>query len=306
MELIDFTDIARKQLSYRAYGGANGIKKGILFRNEPYMLKIEHRDRKKNKYTNSIISEYIASKIFSMFLPTQEVVLGKIYDNNKLKLCVACKDFKKDGEYLYEFINIKNSVLSDDSSNGSDTELHEVLDAIEKQEFCNAIDVRNRFWDMFVIDTLLGNFDRHNGNWGFIVNEKTGHKYLAPVYDCGSCLYPSATDNDIKFFLLDEDEMLKRIFVFPNSALKYDGAKINYYNFLMETNDLYCLDAVLRIVPLVGEKMDDIQSFISGLDILCTDRREFYCKILKMRKEKILDLAFERAKKICIDKLDSF
>lgn len=24
------------------------------------------------------------------------------------------------------------------------------------------------FWDMFVVDALLGNFDRHNGNWGFL------------------------------------------------------------------------------------------------------------------------------------------
>ena len=128
--MIDFTKIAKENLSYRAYGGANGIKKGILIDNEPYMLKIEHRDKKRNEYTNSILSEYIASKIYSMFIPTQEVILGKIRDNNKDKLCVACKDFKQENEYLYEFLNVKNSVLEDNNSNGSNTELKEIMKAI--------------------------------------------------------------------------------------------------------------------------------------------------------------------------------
>ena len=28
-------------------------------------------------------------------------------------------------------------------------------------------------------------FDRHNGIWGFLVNENTGVKQLAPVFACG-------------------------------------------------------------------------------------------------------------------------
>ena len=54
---------------------------------------------------------------------------------------------------------------------------------------------------MFIVDSYLGNFDRHNGNWGFLVNENTKSTRIAPVYDCGSCLYPAATDDDLILFL---------------------------------------------------------------------------------------------------------
>ena len=31
---------------------------------------------------------------------------------------------------------------------------------------------KEKFWDMFVIDSLIGNTDRHNGNWGFLLNKQ--------------------------------------------------------------------------------------------------------------------------------------
>ncbi|MFR7404828.1 MAG: HipA domain-containing protein [Coriobacteriaceae bacterium] len=44
------------------------------------------------------------------------------------------------------------------------------------------------FWEMFIVDALLGNFDRHGMNWGFI---KRDNAYaLAPVFDNRSCLFP--------------------------------------------------------------------------------------------------------------------
>ena len=46
------------------------------------------------------------------------------------------------------------------------------------------------------MDALLGNFDRHGANWGFI---KEDNKYtIAPIFDNGSCLFPN---------LVDEEEM---------------------------------------------------------------------------------------------------
>ena len=39
------------------------------------------------------------------------------------------------------------------------------------------------------MDALLGNFDRHGANWGFI---KEDNKYtIAPIFDNGSCLFPN-------------------------------------------------------------------------------------------------------------------
>ena len=51
---------------------------------------------------------------------------------------------------------------------------------------------RKSFGILFIIDSLIGNTDRHNGNWGFLVNKKTGQVTFSPIYDCGSCLKSNA------------------------------------------------------------------------------------------------------------------
>lgn len=207
--MIDFTSYVKNYPTKRAYGGANGIKKGFLYNDEPYILKIETRDKKFNVYKNSVISEYISCKIFSILnIPTQEVILGTIEDNNKIKFCVACKDFKKDNEYFYDFISIKNTVLDDCNSNGQGTELSEVITSIKKQNFYNPKDVLEYFWDMFIVDSYLGNFDRHNGNWGILINDKTKIGRIAPIYDCGSCLFPKANDEQLQEFLEDRKSVV--------------------------------------------------------------------------------------------------
>lgn len=289
--MVDFTEIAETSLSYRAYAGANGVKKGIYFNNEEYMLKIANENRR-NSSSNSIISEYLCSKIFSFLeIPTQEVILGKIKDNNKEKLCVACKDFKEKGEYLYEFLSIKNSFFYG-NSNGSGTELSEILETIEVQKFCDSKELKERFWDMFIVDSYLGNFDRHNGNWGLLVNEETGKRRIAPVYDCGSCLFSAATDEELEGFLLDPKKMEERIYTFPTSAIKENGVKINYYNFLIETYNQDCLKSLEKIIKKIQEKENKINEFILNLPISDV-RKKFYITILKERKEKILDKALE-------------
>lgn len=69
---------------------------------------------------------------------------------------------------------------------------------------------------MFVVDAYLGNFNRHNGNWGFLVNEKTGTKQLAPIFDCASCLYPEFTDEQLQDFLNVPNKLEKEYIPFQN------------------------------------------------------------------------------------------
>ena len=89
------------------------------------------------------------------------------------------------------------------------------------------------FWNVFVVDALLGNSDRHNGNWGFLYDDSTKEASPAPIYDCGSCLLPQADEGIMEQVLVNEDRMNARIYQFPTSAIKLNGRKINYYDFLM-------------------------------------------------------------------------
>lgn len=36
---------------------------------------------------------------------------------------------------------------------------------------------------MFIIDGLIGNTDRHSGNWSFILNNITKEINFSPIYD---------------------------------------------------------------------------------------------------------------------------
>ena len=53
-------------------------------------------------------------------------------------------------------------------SSGMSTELADVLQVIELHHNIPKEEALQRFWIMFVIDSLIGNTDRNNGNWGFL------------------------------------------------------------------------------------------------------------------------------------------
>ena len=44
------------------------------------------------------------------------------------------------------------------------------MDVLEESKMIDTKEIKEKFWDMFVIDSLIGNTDRHNGNWGFLLN----------------------------------------------------------------------------------------------------------------------------------------
>ena len=72
---------------------------------------------------------------------------------------------------------------------------------------------------------------------------------LVPIYDCGSCLLPQADERIMEQALVNEDVMNARIYQFPTSAIKLDGRKINYYDFLMSAEEPQCNAAIQRMVP---------------------------------------------------------
>lgn len=49
-------------------------------------------------------------------------------------------------------------------------------------------DWRQWWVDALLFDTLIGNTDRHQDNWGFIINLGTGKMRLCPLFDNGTSL----------------------------------------------------------------------------------------------------------------------
>lgn len=290
--MIDFTNCKKFN---KSYNGANGNKVCIEYNNERYMLKFPARPAKKAElsYANGCISEYISCHIYQMLnIPAQETILGTYNKNNKERIVVACKDFTSPGIILQDFGSLKNQII-DSEHNGYGTELSDILKTIDEQTVMDRDIINKRFWDMFVVDSLLGNFDRHNGNWGFLYNQYTDEVELAPVYDCGSCLYPQADKEIIIKILNNTGELHTRIYNFPTSAVKENGKKISYHNYLNNTDDIDCLNSLLNIYKTID--MNKICSFIDGIECLDDLQKQFYKTMLKERLDKILTPAYERA-----------
>ena len=290
--MIDFTSCEINKFRY--YGGRNGGKICIIYNNEEYMLKfpVASESTEEHEYSNSCISEYIACHILqTLGLNVQETILGKYNSGGNEKIVVACKDFTSYGKVFRQFAELKNSQI-ETSKNGYGTEISEVLETIELQQIYDVIKLKEFFWDMFIADCLVGNFDRHNGNWGFLIDEKSKEVQIAPIYDCASCLYPQLTDSRIAEIIDLKDEMDARIYTFPNSALKENDNKINYYDYITNLKNQDCNNALKRIVPLID--MNKINEIIEKTEYISDLRKEFYKRIVYERYNKILKFAYEK------------
>lgn len=289
--MIDFTNC--RIIPGRAYNGANGSKIAVEFDGSIYMLKFPPSAADKPtalSYTNGCISERIASSIFNLHgIPAQETMLGHFTVKGKEKLVCACKDFATGGKRLFDFCSIKNTVLDSDS-NGSGTEIADIMDAIEKQRYIDPATLSEHFWNVFIIDALLGNFDRHNGNWGFLYDEGKDSAEIAPVFDCGSCLLPHADEKVMRSVLANEAELNARVFQFPTSAIKQNGRKLNYFDFISGTKNSDCNNALLRVFPRVD--LAAINSLIDQVEAITDLQKEFYKTYIQARYNLILRPAF--------------
>ena len=290
---MDFTDC--KRVLGKAYSGANGKKIAVEYNGKRYMLKFPPSGKNKHtelSYTNSCFSEYIGSTIFNILgIEAQNTILGTFTVSGKEKIVCACEDFTADGSILFDFCSIKNTII-DSEHEGNGTELEDLLETIEKQQFVDPYQLLDHFWNVFIVDALLGNFDRHNGNWGFLYREKDGQSRIASVFDCGSCLLPQADVKIMERVLRDENEMNARIYRFPTSAIHLSGRKINYHDFLCSGINVDCNHALKRMIERI--ELKKINQLIDQMDYISDLQRRFYKSYIENRFRKILLAALEK------------
>lgn len=238
--------------------------------------------------TFSHVSEYLGSHIFqSIGIPVQETFLGTCDGKN----VVVMKNFLEPEDMLVAFNGVGESSLERDKELYQYT--YEDITAMlrENMKSTNVEETVERFWDMFIVDALIGNFDRHGGNWGFI---KRDNQYrIAPVYDNGSSLYPKLnTDERIKAVLASEDEINQRIYQFPTSHIKVKNRKSSYFEVISSLQFEDCNAALKRIVPRIH--FDRIYTLIDEIEGISEIRKHFYKTMLQQRYEKILMYAYQR------------
>ena len=295
-KIIDFTNAPD---GFRDYGGSDS-KLSKIYNGEYYMIKYADERIKKTEIdtseSNSIFSEYISSHIAqSMQLPCHDTKLGLINDEP----VVACKDFVPNGYRLQEFDWFMRTVYRKNEI-GRVPSYDQVYGTINQSRLSSIADAAiARYWNTFILDSLIGNFDRHKGNWGYLTNEKTGELRLAPIYDCGSSLYPALAERGFEKILNNKEELLKRIYDFPKAALCKNGNmknmdKFGYYEMLSSGTDKNCTQALYRMAPKID--LNRINKIIDDTPFINNSRKNFYKEMIGYRKELIIDKALEICK----------
>ena len=273
--MVDFTNCVEEMNNYKG----SEKKKTLIFEDKRYLVKFPDPVREKNKnisYINNSLSEYVGSNIFRLVgFETQETLLGKYKFNGVEKTVCACLDFTNDENELYEFESI---ALSANPDKKIGTELEDILEILKNSKLFDYNSIQEKFWDMFIIDSIIGNTDRHNGNWGFLVNKKTKKIEFSPIYDCGSCLNPMLEDSDIEKVNVED---FKNIVLNCYSCLKENNKKINYMTFIKSRKNNECNEALKRMFNKID--IETIDSFINDISCISDVRKDFYKKIISMR-----------------------
>lgn len=297
MALIDFTDC---EIDLTANYGGSDKKRGVIYQGKRYMLKLSDRipERKQNSlnssYSNSAYSEYISCHVIeTMGYEVQKTLLGTLRlmsasGTEQIYPVVACENFIPEDNYLVEFKFIEGAILeSKPTKIPTMAHIYEVMttpNAYFSKEFGKK--ALEAYWDLFIADALLGNFDRHANNWGYLVNKTTQEIRLAPVYDCGSCLYPQLSDDALERILNTKEEMQKRIDVFPTAALEHNHKKVSYKEFISSFENSDCTRALLRVAPRIN--MEKIHITINHTEGISELRKKFYFRMLEERYRQII------------------
>lgn len=286
-------DITNYKQEINNYGGSE-LKATYIINGEKYMVKMPDPIRKKTLdlgYMNNQYSEYIGCHIFeSVGIPVQKTMLVKLNKDGKEKIAVACKDFLNSGEELIEISNVSLSLSTEKKYKISIEDVYEIINKMSVNYKLDENKLISNFWDMFVVDALIGNTDRHFGNWGFI--KKGDIISFAPVYDCGSSLHPLLSENE-QIKLMSDSIAFKNSSYNIASVYTMNNKKI-FYHEIFRNPPVDLKEAIKRIVPKID--MEKIKEIIASTEGLSKTQKEYYFKDILLRKEEILDKSYNEIK----------
>lgn len=293
---VEVYDLSYYELSDRhgSYYGMAGDKDGIIINGNYWIVKYPKSENKFEQkigmsYNTSPLSEFIGSHIYEILgISVHETMLG--IRNNKV--VVACKDFCKHRGELMEMKGIRNGAnreLSEKldkglhySSTGERVNLNELLLHLDYNPIIQLCpEVKQAFWEMVVVDILIDNTDRNNGNWGLLYNEYEKKYTVAPVYDNGNSFSNKASEDNIKIILESNSKSRMDLYTGSRTAFEYDGHIMSAKKMIRFKNeDLQ--KTILRLAPIIKEKMEEIESFINDIPcrawgkLICSDERKKY------------------------------
>lgn len=271
---LDSSSKSKISLDKNIFRSPNNTTDGML--QKGWIIENGKRVLVKGTYTSNKeepINEYLASQICKRL--DFDYCNYEVEWSDKTKLISKCNDFINENEELISAYDIYNSEKK--SNNINDYEFY--IQILEKHNVPNA---RENMENLFVLDYLMLNNDRHLKNFGVIRNVNTlKWERVAPIFDTGESMQCDKYTDEIyfssgkgKFFSntdKDYEDILKTI---GKDILRIDLSKLKGI----------CDDYRL-ILEKYQDKLDMSdkrkEKLVSGLDKRITKLSEFMNNINK-------------------------
>ena len=273
---IDYSDY---EVNNKFYNGVDK-KIGIKIHGDNYIVKFRKNGDNGQQFNH--VSEYLGSHIFSILgINAQEAYLG-YYKGEEV---VLLKDFNEEGSFFVPFDELSDLVL-DEEEGSFEYSFEDVIRVVkENDKIADVKKTIETLWEVYIVDALIANSDRHGNNWGFI--KRDDKHTLSPIFDNDSSLFSNLTDeNRIKFLLENEEERMRKIYQIPISPIKLEGKNSLYYDVISSLRYEECNKALKRIVERID--LEKIYTLVDSVEFISDDRKKFYKTIIKERYEKIL------------------
>ena len=217
--------------------------------------------------------------------------IRKISTENDIKLYIfgsrARGDYRANSDID---IAVMDSISTEKKYKISIEDVYEIINKMSVNYKLDENKLISNFWDMFVVDALIGNTDRHFGNWGFI--KKDDIISFAPVYDCGSSLHPLLSENE-QIKLMSDSIAFKNSSYNIASVYTMNNKKI-FYHEIFKNPPVDLKEAIKKIVLKID--MEKIKGIIGSTEGLSKTQKEYYFKDILLRKEEILDKSYNEIK----------
>lgn len=226
-------------------------KKNLMpyyYNNKVWLLKKPETYRDYYPYCNinAQYSEHIASSTIRMLEENVHktfIAINTCYNESDRIVCALECFTDKDSKFI-PFSKVLSEIYKKDKIIYQ-TELNIILQTIKKQKYIDPKDLLNHFWNMFIIDGLIGNNDRNNDNWGII--KKKDVYSIAPIFDNAQSLLSNLETNQMNDLLKSPPKFKEYIEKYTFSCIRQNGFKIHFFQYLRKNKTKSMLNTIKKI-----------------------------------------------------------
>ena len=264
---------------HRINENIEGAEPKILIKDSDGQRKIL-KMQKKN--WSNIYSEHFASKFINIsggLAHTTELVNVVENMSNSSKTAVLCTDFTEKYGKLSSFQEGTDSIDTNIGNYGY--YFKDILHILNSYHRVDFIEIEDDFWKMYCFDLILGNFDRHAGNWG--ICKSGGMRKFSPLYDNAGCFLPRANFNIILAPEQTEEEWWwERVFIFPRSKIMFETGKRERSNY----KEVWDSNIIPKKIKNIFKNLDIdsiIHELFVGENLISCSQKDFYTRYIKLR-----------------------